>query len=79
MACGVPPVATPLAATRELFVDRGAALFAATHEEWVQALDRLVSNEVERRRMGREARQTFESCYGLSNQVTKLASYLKGP
>jgi hypothetical protein len=79
MACGVPTVATPLAATRELFVDRGAALFAATHEEWVQALERLVSDQVERRRLGREARQTFESCYGLSSQVARLASYLKGP
>lgn len=78
MACGVPTVATPLAATRELFVDDKAALFVTRHEDWIQALERLISDNTLRHRMGQQARHTFESRYALRSQAKKLADYLKG-
>ena len=78
MACGVPTVATPLEATRELFVGDGGALFVKTQAEWVSALDRLVIDAVERDRMGERAREAFDSHYALRQQASKLANYLRG-
>lgn len=79
MACGVPTVATPLTATRELFVNDQAALFVTRPEEWVQSLDRLISDHSLRTRMGLTARRTFESRYALRTQAATFASHLQGP
>lgn len=78
MACAVPTVATPLAATRELFANDQAALFVTNHSEWTQALERLIIDEALRRRLGGQARTLFESRYALRTQAAVLANFLKG-
>lgn len=77
MACGIPTVATPLEATRELFHDGKGARFASTDAEWSSVLEQLVLDPNLRQRIGSEARQTFEAHYNLKTQAEVLATALK--
>lgn len=77
LASGIPSVATPLAATRELFGGETTARFARTNDEWVAQLDLLLSDSGMRERMGREANLCFLKNYSLSQQAKRLATYLQ--
>jgi glycosyltransferase involved in cell wall biosynthesis len=78
LACGVPSIATPLAGARELLGDKGAALYARSTEDWVQALARLIEHPEDRRHIAIHARQRFETCYELRRTTELLNQYLRG-
>lgn len=76
LACGLPVVATPLAATRELFQGSDAARFASSPEEWVGELTALVADATLRRARGQVGRALFESRYDLTRQAVVLHQML---
>ncbi len=56
-AAGLPSVVAPVGANREVVVDGETGLWAATSEEWLQALTRLANDPQLRRRLGARARE----------------------
>ena len=65
MASGIPTIATPLAATCELFGESGGALFAGTVEEWERGIESLIENPSNRQARGAAARAHFEARHSL--------------
>ncbi|MBI1840941.1 MAG: glycosyltransferase [Verrucomicrobia bacterium] len=76
MASGIPTVATPLAATRELFGDSEAALFAEDLPRWESAISELIERPEERERRGASARRFFLSQHTLSRGIEFWARLL---
>jgi glycosyltransferase involved in cell wall biosynthesis len=60
-ACGIPCVATPTEQYRDFVHPGDNGLLATTPEDWMAALDLLVSDEELRRSMGRAARRKAET------------------
>ncbi|SFB10870.1 glycosyltransferase family 4 protein [Azotobacter beijerinckii] len=76
MACGVPLVASPTGANREIVEDSGAGLLAGSGGEWSDALSRLLTSASERERLGRAGRQAVENRYCLQRQLPVLLETL---
>ena len=76
MASGIPTVATPLAATRELFGDSGGALFAEDVEDWERAIGALIARPEERQTRGAAARRFFEAHHSQQRGVESWARLL---
>lgn len=76
LACGLPVVATPLAATQELFRGSAAASFAAQPVEWVAELAALVADAGLRQRRGAAGRAHFEARHALARQAEVLHHWL---
>jgi glycosyltransferase involved in cell wall biosynthesis len=76
MACGVPCVATPFGAVREIVEDGVNGLFADTPAEWLGAIERLRDASF-RKRLGEAARQTAEERYSLKVAAPKLLALLE--
>lgn len=76
MACGVPCVATPFGAVRDIIEDGVNGLFADTPDEWRDAIERLRDVEL-RRRLGAAARQTVEERYSLRGAAPRMLELLR--
>jgi glycosyltransferase involved in cell wall biosynthesis len=77
MASGIATVATPMAATREMFADSGGARFAETDAEWMTALEQLVQDPATRAELGRRSRARFEQVHSLAMTTPRLARLLQ--
>lgn len=72
MACGLPVVASPVGVNAEI-VDHGVNGYLATsHDQWVEALEKLRVDHAERRRMGQAGRRKVEQHYCLQVAAPKL-------
>lgn len=76
MACGVPCVATPFGAVREIVADDVTGLFADSPEEWRAAIERLRDPAV-RARLGDAGRAAVEQRYALKTAAPRLADLLE--
>jgi glycosyltransferase involved in cell wall biosynthesis len=65
MACGLPVVASPVGVNSKLIHHGGNGYLAETKEEWVEALDALLSNRALRLEMGVQGRGIVEEHYSL--------------
>jgi glycosyltransferase involved in cell wall biosynthesis len=76
MAIGIPFVASPVGAAAYIG-DAGVTHFAAsTQDEWLSALERLLSDPQLRKEMGAAGRRHIVEHYSLSDQADKLACAL---
>jgi len=76
MAVGIPFVAAPVGAMAEIG-ETGVTHFQATDkDEWLRALERLLSDPQLRQTMGESGRRHVVEHYSLSDQADKLASAL---
>jgi glycosyltransferase involved in cell wall biosynthesis len=75
-AAGLPAVASPVGANREVVQDGGSGLWAATPEDWHAALLRLCGDVSLRRRMGAAARARAID-YDLTRFGERYVSYLR--
>jgi glycosyltransferase involved in cell wall biosynthesis len=76
MAAGLPVIASPVGANREIIVPEVTGLFAETPQQWTDAIERL-SNDVDlRQRMGQAGRERLEREYSLSRAVDVWADLL---
>jgi glycosyltransferase involved in cell wall biosynthesis len=76
MACGVPCVATPFGAARDLIEDGVSGCFADSPAAWRAAVDRL-RDPVLRAEMGAAARATVEARYALAGALPRMAEHLE--
>lgn len=76
MAAGLPVVATPIPAYLPVVEDGVNALFARGAAQWNDALDHLRSPE-ERRRIGRNARESVLTAYSKEAQAKRLIEALR--
>ncbi len=76
MAVGIPFVAAPVGAMAYMGEAGITHLQARTSDEWLQALEGLLSNPQRRATMGESGRRHVLEHYSLSTQADKLASVL---
>lgn len=76
MACGVPVVASAVGVNREIIDDGANSYLAATRDEWVARLTRLLSDAALRERMAVAGRRTIEERYSLQVTAPRLAAVL---
>jgi glycosyltransferase involved in cell wall biosynthesis len=77
MACGVPAVASPVGANRDILKDGVNGLLAADGEAWVRALVSLARNPRLAARLGSEGRATVVSEYSVEVSAPKLARVIR--
>ena len=76
MACGVPCVATPYGAVRDVIEHGRNGLFADSPAEWQNALERLRDPGL-RARLGEAARETVETRYSLASAAPRMHELLE--
>ncbi|MBI4343005.1 MAG: glycosyltransferase family 4 protein [Candidatus Omnitrophica bacterium] len=77
MACGVPVVASAVGANREIIQDGVNGFLAATRQEWLEKLGRLLTDAALRARLGEAGRRTIEERYSLAAQAPRLVGALR--
>jgi glycosyltransferase involved in cell wall biosynthesis len=77
MACGVPVVASAVGVNREIVQDGANGFLAATEDEWVDKLGRLLADSDLRCRFAAAGRRTVEERYSLAVNAPKLAATLR--
>jgi glycosyltransferase involved in cell wall biosynthesis len=77
MACGVPVVASAVGVNRTIVRDGANGFLAATEDEWVEKLSRLLSDAALRRRFAEAGRRTIEEGYSLHVNAPTLAATLR--
>jgi glycosyltransferase involved in cell wall biosynthesis len=78
MALGLPAVASPVGANRDVVQDGTNGLLARTDDEWVEALDALLRQPELRHRLGRAGRQAARDRYDLPVVSGRLIEALDG-
>ena len=76
MACGVPVVAAAVGVNREIIADGDNGFLAATPGDWVEKLERLLSDAALRARLAAAGRRTIEERYSLKVTAPQLADVL---
>ncbi len=76
MACGVPCVATPYGAVRDVIEHEKNGLFADSPAEWKNALERLRDPGL-RTKLGEAARETIETRYSLASAAPRMYELLE--
>lgn len=77
MAVGVPYVASPVGAIKEIGEPGVTHLVARERNEWLNSLQRLLTDAALREKMGQAGREHALRYYGLSAQADKLAEALR--
>jgi glycosyltransferase involved in cell wall biosynthesis len=77
MACGLPVVASPVGVNSDLVTVGVNGFLAATPEQWVSSLERLIREASLRRSMGIQGRRRVEADYCLQVTAPKLSSLLR--
>lgn len=65
MACGVPPIVSPIGVVREVARNGKEAVWASSSEEWIEALTTLLRSTEIRLRLGAAGRRRVEEHYSL--------------
>lgn len=78
MSCGVPVVASPVGANREIVRDGENGFLAASGAEWLEKLAALVKDAGLRRGFGAAGRRTVEAGYSVDANIARLAGTIKG-
>lgn len=74
MALGLPAVASPIGANREVIVDGESGFLPETPDAWSQTLERLIERPELRERIGRAGRARVEEAYSVAAVGPQLVS-----
>jgi glycosyltransferase involved in cell wall biosynthesis len=77
MALGLPCVASPVGANRDLVTDGANGFLADSTSEWIEAIDALLSSEELSRRIAAEGRRTVVERYSLDVVSPRLVQLLR--
>ncbi len=77
MACGKPVVASPVGANSTIVRDGVDGFLASTHQEWVDALTRLLADPALRQQMGGEGRIRIENAFSLQQAAPRLIKLIE--
>lgn len=72
MAAGIPAVASPVSANKEIVTDGINGCLAATSEEWVEKLSSLLQSTQIRQSMGQQGREAVERCFSIQANLPRL-------
>lgn len=75
MACGIPVVASPVGMNADVLA-RGGGIGPRTVEEWIEALDMVLTEEPLARCLGRKGREVVLQNYSLRSIAPRLAAIL---
>lgn len=75
MACGLPTVASPIGANRDVVIEEETSFFADTPNSWVEKLELLLCDAVLRQRFGQAGRTRVEVEYCLQKTAPKLVRF----
>jgi len=75
---GIPAVCTPVGVNRDVVIDGRSGLWATSKKQWVDALSRLIGNDLLRQDMGRQGREILEKGYTMEVNAPKMLDLLKG-
>jgi hypothetical protein len=78
LAAGLPVVANPVGVHPEMIAHGHCGILAATEDEWVEAVARLVGDPDLRRRMGAEARGIVETSYAVDRWASTFVNAVTG-
>jgi glycosyltransferase involved in cell wall biosynthesis len=77
MALGIPTVCSPVGVNTDIIQDDQNGFIAATENEWVEKLGRLLRSEELRRRLGQAGRETVENNYSAITQTPRVYEIFK--
>ena len=77
MGVGLPTVVSPVGANGDVVQDGVSGFHAATEEDWIRALDRLLDDSDLRSRMGAEGRRRVEDGYSAETQAPRVGALLR--
>jgi glycosyltransferase involved in cell wall biosynthesis len=77
MALAIPPVVSPVGVNREIVENGVNGLLATTEADWVEGLERLLTDARMRRHMGEAARAAVEKSYSARVVAPKVAQILR--
>lgn len=77
IASGSAVVASPIGATREMFFEKGTAIWARSNAEWSEALATLILDPGLRQQTSQKARRLFETNYSTEQIAMRLAQLLR--
>lgn len=77
MACGLPVIASPVGANRDIVVDGSSGILASSLDEWRLALEELVNDADLRRRIGAEGRRRAVQAYSLAAHAPRLVEVFR--
>ena len=78
MATGVPVVASPVGALREIVVPGETGLHATSTDEWERSIASLLEDPAFRRRLGRAGRAVVETRWSYDAHAAEYESALRG-
>lgn len=78
MALGIPPIASPVGVNTTIVTDGENGLLAATADEWVAALIRLLSDDGLRTLLSRKARETARGRYSVQQYTGDFIQAVSG-
>jgi hypothetical protein len=76
MAAGLPAIATPLGANRNLVIDGATGFWATNPADWRQAIRRLAADETTRATFGRAGRNHAAQNYSIAHWAERWAVLL---
>jgi len=79
MAAGIPAVASPVSANKEIVTDGLNGYLAVSPEEWAEKIRSLIRSPRLRLLMGRRGRETVERRFSLQANISKLIGVIEGP
>ena len=72
MAMGIPAVCSPVGVNSSIIRDGENGFLAATEEQWIERLSRLVTSPDLRERIGQAGRTTVEKAYSAKVQAPRV-------
>jgi glycosyltransferase involved in cell wall biosynthesis len=78
MASGMPVVASPVGALRDIVADGESGLLASSAGEWRQRLERLIGNDELRLRLGAQARRCVEERWSFAAHESSFEDAARG-
>lgn len=76
MVCGLPTVASPIGASRDVVIEGETGFFANTASDWVEKMDLLVCAAALRQRLGQAGRARVAADYCLQQTAPRLVRLL---
>ena len=74
MALGIPSIVSPVGVNNTIVNDNENGLFAETIDEWECAIEKLIQNKAERKRIGMAGKETIRDKYSV---LAYTAEYIK--
>ena len=77
MGIGLPTVVSPVGSNREVVEDGASGFHAASQQEWMESLERLLGDALLRGRMGSKGRKRVERDFSAEAHAPRVGAILR--